>query len=45
MGKMRFGLELDYTVAAFGDIGLQGKVENSGTAGNFRSLVSVFYFF
>ena len=44
-GKMRFGLELDYTVAAFGDIGLQGKVENSRTAGNFRSLVSVFYFF
>ena len=45
VGKMRFGLELDYTVAAFGDTGLKGEVENSIAVGNFRSLMSVFYFF
>jgi hypothetical protein len=45
MGKMRFGLELEYTVAAFGAIDSMGLVQNSIAVGNLRALASVFYFF
>jgi hypothetical protein len=45
VGKMRFGLELEYTVAAFGTIDAMGLVENATAVGNLRTLVSVFYFF
>ncbi len=45
VGKMRFGLELEYTVAAFGTINPDGLVEDSKAVGNFRTLLGVFYFF
>ena len=45
VGKMRFGLELEYTVAAFGTINSEGLVENPKAVGNFRTLLGVFYFF
>ncbi len=45
VGKMRFGLELEYTVAAFGITNSEGLVENAKAVGNFRTLLSVFYFF
>jgi hypothetical protein len=44
-GKMRFGLELEYTVAAFGTIDPEGMVVDSRAVGNLRTLVGVFYFF
>jgi hypothetical protein len=45
VGKMRFGIELEYTVAAFGTINRSGQVENSKAVGNLRTLLSIFYFF
>lgn len=45
VGKMRFGLELEYTVAAFGTINPEGLVEDSKAVGNLRTLLGVFYFF
>ena len=45
VGKMRFGLELEYTVAAFGTINPEGLVEDSKAVGNLRTLIGVFYFF
>ncbi len=45
VGKMRFGVELEYTVAAFGTINNEGLVENSKAVGNLRALIGVFYFF
>jgi hypothetical protein len=44
-GKMRFGLELEYTAAAFGTPDSRGRVENTTVVGNFRTLLGVFYFF
>jgi hypothetical protein len=44
-GKMRFGLELDYTAAAFGTMDSKAGVTDSSVEGNFRALLSVFYFF
>jgi hypothetical protein len=44
-GKMRFGLELEYTAAAFGTPDARGRVENTTVVGNFRTLLGVFYFF
>jgi len=44
-GKMRFGIELEYTVAAFGTIDRTARVENAVPVGNFRSMLSAFYFF
>ena len=45
VGKMRFGLELEYTVAAFGNVNSTGKIDNATAVGNFRTLLSAFYFF
>jgi len=45
VGKMRFGVELEYTVAAFGTINNEGLVDNSKAVGNLRTLIGVFYFF
>ena len=45
VGKMRFGLELEYTAAAFGSIDPKGLVINSKEVGNMRALLGVFYFF
>ncbi len=45
VGKMRFGVEMEYTVASFGTINSQGKVDNTKAVGNFRTLLSAFYFF
>jgi hypothetical protein len=45
VGKMRFGVELEYTVAAFGTIDPKGLVQDSKAVGNMRTLLSVFYFF
>ena len=45
VGKMRFGVELEYTVAAFGNVNSTGKIDNATAVGNFRTLLSAFYFF
>lgn len=45
VGKMRFGLELEYTVAAFGTIDPEGLVVDPKAVGNLRTLLGVFYFF
>jgi hypothetical protein len=45
VGKMRFGFELEYTVAAFGTINNEGLIENSKAVGNLRTLFGAFYFF
>jgi len=45
VGKMRFGLELEYTVAAFGTIDPEGLVLDPKAVGNMRALLGVFYFF
>ena len=45
LGKMRFGLEFEYTVAAFGTINPEGLVEDPKAVGNLRTLLGVFYFF
>jgi hypothetical protein len=45
VGKMRFGLELEYTVAAFGTIDPEGLVVDPKAVGNMRALLGVFYFF
>jgi len=45
VGKMRFGIELEYTVAAFGTINQTAKVDDAKAVGNLRTLLGVFYFF
>lgn len=45
VGKMRFGLELEYTVAAFGTIDPEGLVVDPKAVSNLRTLLGVFYFF
>jgi len=45
VGKMRFGIELEYTVAAFGMINQTAGVDNAKAVGNLRTLLGVFYFF
>ena len=44
-GKMRFATELEYTVAAYGETGTDGLVNNSKETGNLRLLLGLFYFF
>lgn len=44
-GKMRFAGEIEYTVAAYGDVQQNLKVTNSDTVGNLRFLLGVYYFF
>jgi len=44
-GRIMIGLELEYTVAAYGDVGLDGIVTNSKEYGNLRCLAAVFFFF
>ncbi len=45
VGKMRFGIEVEYTVAAFGTINRTAGVDNAIPVGNFRTMLSAFYFF
>jgi hypothetical protein len=44
-GKFRLGLELEYSVAAFGTINQTASVENTTATGNLRTLLGAFYFF
>lgn len=44
-GRFMLGLELEYTVAAYGTINESGIVENSQEVGNLRCLLAAFYFF
>ena len=44
-GKMRLAAEIEYTTAAFGKFGTDGKVTNSSEVSNLRSLFAVYYFF
>jgi len=43
--KLRFGPEIEYTVAAYGQINEKGFVYNSKEVGNLRILLGVVYFF
>ena len=45
VGRLRFGLELEYTAAAFGTINQTAGVDNAKQVGNFRTLIGAFYFF
>lgn len=44
-GRVMLGLEFEYTVAAYGDVGTNGKVQNAKEVGNLRCLAAAFYFF
>ncbi len=44
-GKLRIAPEIEYTVAAYGDLQNNGKVETSEEVGNLRFIIGVFYFF
>ena len=44
-GRIMIGLEMEYTVAAYGDVGVNGIVANSKEYGNLRCLAAVFFFF
>jgi len=44
-GKFRIAPELEYTVAAYGNIADKGVVEDAKEIGNFRILLGVYYFF
>jgi len=44
-GRVMLGLEFEYTVAAYGDIALDGRVKHAKEVGNLRCLVAAFYFF
>jgi len=44
-GKMRFAGEIEYTVAAYGDVQSDLAVTNTDTVGNLRFLLGVYYFF
>jgi hypothetical protein len=44
-GRMMLGLEFEYTVAAYGDVDVNGKVQNAKEVGNLRCLAAAFYFF
>jgi hypothetical protein len=39
------GLEFEYTVAAYGDIEPDGRVQHAKEVGNLRCLAAAFYFF
>jgi hypothetical protein len=44
-GKLRLAGELEYTAAAYGTIGADGRVSDARWMGNFRVLGAVYYFF
>lgn len=44
-GKMRFAGEIEYTVAAYGEVQSDLTVANSENVGNLRILLGVYYFF
>lgn len=44
-GNLRIAPEIEYTVAAYGDLQDDGKVKNSEEIGNLRFMIGVFYFF
>ncbi|HPS61616.1 MAG TPA: hypothetical protein PLK82_01075 [Bacteroidales bacterium] len=45
LNKLKVGLEVDYTVAAYGTIIGNGMVSNSKEVANIRALLGVFYYF
>lgn len=44
-GKLRIAPEIEYTVAAYGDLQDDGTVTNAEEIGNLRFLIGIFYFF
>ena len=44
-GRFMLGLEFEYTVAAYGEAGINGVVYNSREVGNLRCLAAAFFFF
>ena len=44
-GRLDASFELEYSVAAYGVINLQGKVENAKEVSNFRPLIVTVYNF
>lgn len=44
-GRVMIGLEFEYTVAAYGDVDLSGRVQDAKEVGNLRCLAAIFYFF
>jgi len=45
VGKLRFALELEYTTAAFGEINVNGTIDDGVPVSNLRTLIGAYYFF